>query len=116
MLLNVHRNKTKIKRTNKLKHGSGIALKLLKFNVASRPQRPSKTGFHGGFRCSGSMTQCVLVYKGGDCRQKEQYVGEWGWGWGGEREQCPSVLVLTCGMRRVLESEEKRSSLDGVYA
>ena len=75
VLLNVHRNKTKIKRTIKLKHDSGIALKLFKSSVASRPQRPSKTGFHGGFRCSGCMIQCALVYKGGDSRQQEQYVG-----------------------------------------
>ena len=43
-------------------------------------------------------------------------LGEGGGVGGGGAEQSLSVLVLTCGIRRVLESEEKRSSLDGVYA
>ena len=33
-----------------------------------------------------------------------------------EKERCPDVLVLTCGMSRVLEAEEERSGLDGEYA
>ena len=30
-----------------------------------------------------------------------------------ENEQCPDVLVFMCRMRRVLESEDKRSCLGG---
>ena len=33
-----------------------------------------------------------------------------------QKERCPHVLLWTCGMRRVLESEEERSCLDGVHA
>ena len=30
-----------------------------------------------------------------------------------ENERCSNVLVFMCGMRRVLESEEEQSCLDG---
>ena len=30
-----------------------------------------------------------------------------------ENERCPNVLVFMYGMRRVLESDEERSCLDG---
>ena len=32
-----------------------------------------------------------------------------------ENERFPNVFVLTCGIRKVLESEEERSCLDGEY-
>ena len=32
---------------------------------------------------------------------------------GVENERCPNVLLFMCGMRRVLESEEEQSCLDG---
>ena len=50
------------------------------------------------------MTESVLFHEAENSRQKEQH---------GENERCPNVLVFMCGMRRVLESEEERSCLDG---
>ena len=32
-----------------------------------------------------------------------------------EKERGPNVSVLSCGMRRVLELEEERRCIDGVY-
>ena len=50
------------------------------------------------------MTESVLFHEVENSRQKEQH---------GKMSDVQNVLVFMCGMRKVLESEEERSCLDG---
>ena len=62
-----------------------------------------QTGLQGSFKCAQRFDQMCLISEGREFQTK---------GTAQEKARCPDVLVVTCGMHRVVESEEEWSCVD----